>query len=61
MLGIGGVTVDRAVDVVRAGGAGVAAIGLFLPAAGGGPADGVADAVRALRARLDAASAAGPK
>jgi thiamine-phosphate pyrophosphorylase len=53
VLGIGGVTLDRAPDVVRAGGAGIAAIGLFLPAADGEPGAGVAGAVRAVRARLD--------
>jgi thiamine-phosphate pyrophosphorylase len=34
VLAIGGLTVDRAADVARAGAAGVAGIGLFVPPAG---------------------------
>jgi thiamine-phosphate pyrophosphorylase len=49
VVAIGGVTPDRAEACARAGAAGVAAIGLFLPAGREPEALGVRDAVRALR------------
>jgi len=52
VIAIGGMTVTRAMACARAGAAGVAAIGLFLPAGAGPSALGPARAVAALRAAM---------
>ena len=49
VLAVGGVTVDRAVEVFRAGAAGVAAIGLFARPGPAGRFDGLCDVVGELR------------
>jgi thiamine-phosphate diphosphorylase len=56
VLAIGGVTPERAAACRRAGAAGVAAIGAFLPAGSAPGALGVAAAARAFRAALAAGS-----
>ncbi len=53
ILAIGGVSLDRLSDVIAAGAAGAAAIGLFL--GGGGDPPAVAEATRRARAAADAA------
>jgi thiamine-phosphate pyrophosphorylase len=55
VLAIGGVTVDRVPDVARAGGAGIAAIGLFIVPASLSScrAGALIDTVRAVRMRFD--------
>ena len=55
VIAIGGVTPDRAAACRRAGAAGIAAIGAFLPAGTGPGALGVTGAVRAFRAALEGA------
>jgi thiamine-phosphate diphosphorylase len=52
VLGIGGITIDRLGDVARAGAAGVAAIGLFVPV----PPVGIGEAARSWFDRVDTAS-----
>ena len=49
VLAIGGVTVDKAVGVFRAGAAGVAAIGLFADPGPSGRFDGISDVVGEIR------------
>jgi thiamine-phosphate pyrophosphorylase len=57
VLGIGGLTPDRTMAVLDAGGAGVAGIGLFASTSGGDPGAAAAAAVRAVRAKLASARA----
>jgi len=58
VLGIGGMTEDRLAAVCRAGAAGIAAIGLFLPAGGDDPGRAASAAARRARAALESAAAA---
>jgi thiamine-phosphate pyrophosphorylase len=55
VLAIGGITLDRAADVVRAGASGIAAIGLFAS----GDEDDLAETVRRARLAFDVRSATG--
>jgi thiamine-phosphate diphosphorylase len=57
VLGIGGITVERAREVVKAGGAGIAAIGLFLPPPGVPAADHLHTCVAELRRVFDTCEA----
>jgi thiamine-phosphate pyrophosphorylase len=54
VLAIGGMTVERAVDVARAGASGIAAIGLFIPSSAG--TAGMAQTVGRLRDAFDTRS-----
>jgi thiamine-phosphate diphosphorylase len=57
VLGIGGVTIGRACEIVKAGGAGIAAIGLFLPPAGVSAGDHLRTCVAELRRVFDTCEA----
>jgi thiamine-phosphate diphosphorylase len=59
VLGIGGITLETAPEVLRHGGAGIAAIGLFLPEGDESPGQAAARAVRQLRARIAGAASVG--
>lgn len=59
VLAIGGITIGRLPSVVRNGGTGVAAIGLFIGVVGRDPAASAEDAARRARTAIDAAHAVG--
>ena len=57
VLAIGGMTVERAAAAVRAGAAGIAAIGLFIPPDGASPDAHVRAVATALRRVFDTCEA----